>query len=238
MPGLTALMRSIESREVTLVDVESSQPSPFARSLMFGYVAQFLYEGDSPLAEKRAAALALDPTLLAELLGRGEGLSLRDLLDPAEVTRTESELQRLVAERACRDAEDVADLLRVLGPLPLDAIQARSKDTLTHQEIGGWLVELEGARRVIRVRVAGQERWAAIEDAGRLRDALGSSLPVGIPQTFLESVPDPLGDLVRRYARTHGPVPRRSGRGVVGGRPGRGPRRPAPAGLLGAGGRG
>ncbi|KRF24510.1 ATP-dependent helicase [Phycicoccus sp. Soil803] len=207
VPGLTALMRSIESREVTLVDVESSQPSPFARSLMFGYVAQFLYEGDSPLAEKRAAALALDPTLLAELLGRGEGLSLRDLLDPAEVTRTESELQRLVPERACRDAEDVADLLRVLGPLPLDAIRARSKDDLTHQEIGGWLVELEGARRVIRVRVAGQERWAAIEDAGRLRDALGCSLPVGIPQTFMESVPDPLGDLVRRYARTHGPFP-------------------------------
>lgn len=207
VPGLTALMRSIESREVTLVDVESAQPSPFARSLMFGYVAQFLYEGDSPLAEKRAAALALDPTLLAELLGRGEGLSLRDLLDPAEVTRTESELQRLVAERACRDAEDVADLLRVLGPLPLDAIQARSRDTLTHQEIGGWLVDLEGARRVIRVRIAGQERWAAIEDAGRLRDALGCSLPVGIPQTFMESVPDPLGDLVRRYARTHGPFP-------------------------------
>jgi ATP-dependent Lhr-like helicase len=207
VPGLTALMRSIESREVTLVDVESAQPSPFARSLMFGYVAQFLYEGDSPLAEKRAAALALDPTLLAELLGRGEGLSLRDLLDPAEVTRTESELQRLVPERACRDGEDIADLLRVLGPIPLDAIQARSRDDLTHQEIGGWLVELEGARRVIRVRVAGQERWAAIEDAGRLRDALGCSLPVGIPQTFLESVPDPLGDLVRRYARTHGPFP-------------------------------
>ncbi|TPG19518.1 ATP-dependent helicase [Pedococcus bigeumensis] len=207
VPGLTALMRSIESREVTLVDVESSQPSPFARSLMFGYVAQFLYEGDSPLAEKRAAALALDPTLLAELLGRGEGLSLRDLLDPEQVTRTESELQRLVPERACRDAEDVADLLRVLGPLPLDEIVRRSQESLARNEIGAWLVDLEGARRLIRVRIAGQERWAAIEDAGRLRDALGSSLPVGIPQTFLESVPDPLGDLVRRYARTHGPFP-------------------------------
>ncbi|NYG08082.1 ATP-dependent Lhr-like helicase [Phycicoccus badiiscoriae] len=207
VPGLTSLMRSIEAREVTLVDVESAQPSPFARSLMFGYVAQFLYEGDSPLAEKRAAALALDPTLLAELLGRGEGLSLRDLLDPAQVTRTESELQRLVPERACRDAEDVADLLRVLGPLPLDEIVRRSQDSLARNEIGAWLVDLEGARRLIRVRIAGQERWAAIEDAGRLRDALGSSLPVGIPQTFLESVPDPLGDLVRRYARTHGPFP-------------------------------
>ena len=207
VPGLETLMRAVASREVTVVDVESRQPSPFARSLMFGYVAQFLYEGDSPLAEKRAAALSLDPTLLAELLGRGEGLSLRDLLDPAQVSRTESELQRLVPERACRDAEDVADLLRVLGPLTLAEIQRRSLDALTHQDIGGWLVDLEGARRLIRVRVAGEERWAAIEDAGRLRDALGCSLPVGVPQAFLEPVPDPLGDLVARFARTHGPFP-------------------------------
>ena len=207
VPGLETLMRAVESREVTLVDVESRQPSPFARSLMFGYVAQFLYEGDSPLAEKRAAALSLDPTLLAELLGRGEGLSLRDLLDPEQVTRTENELQRLVPERACRDAEDIADLLRVLGPLSLPEIQRRSQEALSHQEIGGWLVDLEGARRLIRVRVGGEERWAAIEDAGRLRDALGASLPVGVPQTFLEPVPDPLGDLVARFARTHGPFP-------------------------------
>jgi ATP-dependent Lhr-like helicase len=207
VPGLTALMRAIESREVGLVDVESAQPSPFARSLMFGYVAQFLYEGDSPLAEKRAAALSLDPTLLAELLGRGEGLSLRDLLDPAEVTRTESELQRLVPERACRDAEDVADLLRALGPLPLEEIRRRCRDEVSTTTLGVWLVDLEGARRLIRTRVAGEERWAAIEDAGRLRDALGCSLPVGVPQAFLDPVPDPLGDLVRRYARTHGPFP-------------------------------
>lgn len=207
VPGLEALMRAVASREVTLVDVESRQPSPFARSLMFGYVAQFLYEGDSPLAEKRAAALALDPSLLAELLGRGEGLSLRDLLDPEQVSRTEAELQRLVPERACRDAEDVADLLRVLGPLSLAEIQRRSQESLSHKEIGSWLVDLEGARRLIRVRIGGEERWAAIEDAGRLRDALGCSLPVGVPQAFLESVPDPLGDLVARYARTHGPFP-------------------------------
>ncbi|KGN42093.1 ATP-dependent helicase [Knoellia aerolata] len=207
VPGLTALMSSIASREVTLVDVESSQPSPFARSLMFGYVAQFLYEGDSPLAEKRAAALSLDPTLLAELLGRGEGLSLRDLLDPEAVARTESELQRLAEERRCRDGEDVADLLRTLGPLTLAQIEARTRDGASTNEIGGWLVELEGARRVIRVRVGGEERWAAIEDASRLRDALGVSLPVGVPQAFLDPVPDPLGDLVARYARTHAPFP-------------------------------
>ncbi|KGN34677.1 DEAD/DEAH box helicase [Knoellia sinensis KCTC 19936] len=205
VPGLTALMSSIASREVTLVDVESAQPSPFARSLMFGYVAQFLYEGDSPLAEKRAAALSLDPTLLAELLGRGEGLSLRDLLDPEAVTRTEAELQRLAEDRRCRDAEDVADLLRTLGPLSLTEVTRRTRAGSTARDIGSWLVDLEGARRIIRVRIAGEERWAAIEDASRLRDALGVSLPVGVPQAFLESVPDPLGDLVARYARTHGP---------------------------------
>lgn len=205
VPGLTALMSSIASREVTLVDVESAQPSPFARSLMFGYVAQFLYEGDSPLAEKRAAALSLDPTLLAELLGRGEGLSLRDLLDPEAIARTESELQRLAPERRCRDAEDVADLLRTLGALSLPEIERRTRDDAATRDIGAWLVDLEGARRVIRVRIAGEERWAAIEDASRLRDALGVSLPVGVPQTFLEPVADPLGDLVARYARTHGP---------------------------------
>ncbi len=204
VPGLTDLMRLIASRAVTMVDVETAQPSPFARSLLFGYVAQFLYEGDSPLAEKRAAALSLDPTLLAELLGRGEGLSLRDLLDADQVARTEGELQRLTPERACRDAEDVADLVRVLGPLPLAEVVRRCGE-VERNVVGGWLVDLEGARRLIRVRVAGEERWAAIEDAGRLRDALGASLPVGVPQAFLEPVPDPLGDLVARYARTHGP---------------------------------
>src|SRR6185437_14251212 len=122
VPGLVDLMRDIGSRRVTVVDVESSTPSPFAKSLLFGYVAQFLYEGDSPLAERRAAALALDPSLLAELLGRGEGAALRDLLDPAALARTEAELQRLAPGRRCRGMEDVADLLRALGAEPLAAI--------------------------------------------------------------------------------------------------------------------
>ena len=207
VPGLTDLMRRIGSREITTVDVETAHPSPFARSLTFGYVAQFIYEGDSPLAERRAAALSLDPTLLAELLGRGDGLSLRDLLDPEAVTRTEAELQRLDENRRCRDGEDVVDMLRSLGALPLEAILARTVDGTDSRSVGSWLVELEGTRQVIRVRVAGEERWAAIEDASRLRDALGSSLPVGVPDIFQQPVPDPLGDLVARYARTHGPFP-------------------------------
>ena len=126
VPGLVALMREIASGQVRVVEVETSTPSPFARSLLFGYVAQFLYEGDSPLAERRAAALSLDPQLLAELLGRGDGASLRDLLDPDSVRTTERELQRLVDERKARDAEDVADLLRVLGPLTEEEVAARS----------------------------------------------------------------------------------------------------------------
>ncbi|HEY8653537.1 MAG TPA: crosslink repair DNA glycosylase YcaQ family protein, partial [Dermatophilaceae bacterium] len=205
VPGLTALMRDIGSRKVRLVEVETPMPSPFARSLMFGYVAQFLYEGDSPLAERRAAALSLDPTLLAELLGRGEGAALRDLLDPEALARTESELQRLAEGRRCRGMEDVADLLRVLGAQPLQAILERCVEGSTAKDVSAWLVDLESDRRLIRMRIGGEERWAAIEDAGRLRDALGVALPVGVPQTFLEPVPDPLGDLVARYARTHGP---------------------------------
>src|SRR6476646_5782750 len=205
VPGLTELMRDLASRRIRMVEVETPTPSPFARSLLFGYVAQFLYEGDSPLAERRAAALALDPTLLAELLGRGEVAALRDLLDPQALARTEAELQRLAEGRRARDGEDVADLVRVLGALPHAAILERCVEGATPTQLSGWLVDLEGDRRLIRVRVAGEERWAAVEDAGRLRDALGTALPVGVPEVFLEPVPDPLGDLVARYARTHGP---------------------------------
>ncbi|PPK98473.1 ATP-dependent Lhr-like helicase [Kineococcus xinjiangensis] len=209
VPGLVQLMRDLAGRSVRVVEVESQQPSPFARSLLFGYVAQFLYEGDSPLAERRAAALALDPSLLSELLGRGEGAALRDLLDPDAVQRTEDELQRLAPSRRCRDGEDVADLLRVLGPLSTAEVHARSgpdpEQPVAEGEVARWLVALEDARRAIRVRIAGEERWAAIEDAGRLRDGLGTPLPVGVPEAFTEPVPDPLGELLGRYARTRGP---------------------------------
>ncbi|MCI0686183.1 MAG: ATP-dependent helicase [Sporichthyaceae bacterium] len=195
VPGLVGLMRDLRSRAVRVIEVETPSPSPFARSLLFGYVAAFLYEGDAPLVERRAAALTLDATLLAELLGQAE---LRELLDPAAIEQVESELQRLVPDRAARDIEGAADLLRMLGPLNTTEAQARGADP-------GWLVELEVARRAIRVRLAGAEHWVAIEDAGRLRDALGVPLPVGVPEAFLEPVRDPLGDLIARFARTHGP---------------------------------
>lgn len=204
VPGLAELMGDVESRRVRLVEVTTPEPSPFARSLLFGYVAQYLYEGDSPLAERRAAALSLDSRLLAELLGRAE---LRELLDPEVLAELERELQWLPGEGSdgeaggvprVKDAEGVADVLRLLGPLTEEELAERGAEPR-------WARELEHARRAIRVRVAGREHWAAIEDAGRLRDALGAALPVGVPEAFTEPVADPLGDLLARYARTHGP---------------------------------
>ncbi|MFD5944393.1 ATP-dependent helicase [Streptomyces collinus] len=195
VPGLVELMGDLESRKVRLVEVTTAEPSPFARSLLFGYVAQFLYEGDSPLAERRAAALSLDSRLLAELLGQAE---LRELLDAEVLTELERELQWRTDDRRVKDAEGVADLLRLLGPLTEAELSERGAEPQ-------WAQELAGARRAIRVRIAGQDHWAAIEDAGRLRDALGTALPVGVPEAFTEPVKDPLGDLLARYARTHGP---------------------------------
>ncbi|MFI6288544.1 ATP-dependent helicase [Streptomyces sp. NPDC051018] len=195
VPGLTELMGDIESRRVRMVEVTTPEPSPFARSLLFGYVAQFLYEGDSPLAERRAAALSLDSRLLSELLGQAE---LRELLDPDVLTELERELQWLTEDRRIKDEEGVADLLRVLGPLTDAELAERGSDPR-------WPEELAKSRRAIRVRVAGEDRWAAVEDAGRLRDALGTALPVGVPEAFTEPVRDPLGDLLARFARTHGP---------------------------------
>ncbi|WP_432105829.1 Lhr family helicase [Streptomyces sp. bgisy091] len=195
VPGLTELMGDLESRRVRLVEVTTPEPSPFARSLLFGYVAQFLYEGDSPLAERRAAALSLDSHLLAELLGRAE---LRELLDADVLGELERELQWLTDDRKIKDTEGVADLLRVLGPLTTAELAERGAES-------GWVRELEASRRAIQVRLGGAPHWAAVEDAGRLRDALGTALPVGVPEAFTEPVKDPLGDLLARYARTHGP---------------------------------
>ncbi len=199
VPGLIALMRDLSARRIRLVDVETPAPSPFGRSLLFRYVGAFMYEGDSPLAERRAQALALDSSLLAELLGQAD---MRELLDPLIVSDTERKLQRLSPDRAVRDAEGAADLIRDIGPLSAPEVAGRSTDP---GAAAGWLAGLAAQRRVIEVRVGGEARWAAVEDAGRLRDALGVPLPPGVPAAFTEPVLDPLGDLVARYARTHGP---------------------------------
>ncbi|WP_346540129.1 ATP-dependent helicase [Micromonospora sp. DPT] len=194
-PALAELMRDLTARKVRLVEVETDRPSPFARSLLFGYVGAFLYEGDAPLAERRAAALALDSALLGELLGR---VDLRELLDPAVLAETERQLRWLTEQRRPRDAEDVVELLRVVGDLSEAELAERGAPL-------PWLTELAAARRVLRVRVAGEDRWVVVEDAARLRDALGVALPVGVAEAYLTPVADPLGDLVARYARTHGP---------------------------------
>ncbi|MGV8886026.1 MAG: ATP-dependent helicase [Microbacteriaceae bacterium] len=201
LPALTKLAANLASRRIRIVETETELPSPFARSLLFGYVAAFMYEGDSPLAERRAAALSLDSGLLAELLGRAE---LRELLDPGVIDRTEAELQRLAPDRQVKGAEGIVDLVRVLGPLSVGEISERLVAT-SAEEATALLRELATANRVLPVQIAGEPRWAAIEDAARLRDALGVPLPIGVPAAFIEPVPDPLGDLVARFARTHGP---------------------------------
>src|SRR5437763_7171671 len=185
-------MDQLSSRKVRMVEVETPRPSPFARSLLFGYVGAFLYEGDAPLAERRAAALALDTTLLGELLGR---VDLRELLDPAVVTETERRLQWLTEDKRPRDAEDAVELLRSLGDL--STVEAAERGVPEE-----WLVELDAAKRAIRVRVAGQERWLGIEDAGRYRAALGGALPVGLATAFVEPGPYPLTNMIGRDART------------------------------------
>ncbi|MBP3044752.1 ATP-dependent helicase [Arthrobacter jiangjiafuii] len=216
LPALKDIAAGIERREIRLVETTTPSPSPFARSLLFGYVGAFLYEGDSPLAERRAAALSLDPTLLNELLGRAE---LRELLDARIIAETERELQRLAVDRRARGIEGVADLLRLLGPLTPSEVAERlqpaaetavegadSQDLPASLEYASNLLEqLVRSNRALKVGVAGATRYAAIEDAARLRDALGVPLPMGVPLAFIEPVADPLGDLVGRYARTHGP---------------------------------
>jgi ATP-dependent Lhr-like helicase len=198
VPTLVDLMVRIAQRRVRLLEVETPTPSPFAASLMFGYVGAFMYEGDSPLAERRAAALSLDTALLAELLGRVE---LRELLEPDVVAATERQLQHLTEDRRARDAEGVTDLLRLLGPLTEAEIAARS----TISDVGAWLDGLQSDRRALPVSYAGCTWWVAVEDIGRLRDAVGVAVPMGVPADFTEPVADPLGELLRRYARTRGP---------------------------------
>ncbi len=217
LPALNEVTQQIAERRIRLVESSTEAASPFARSLLFGYVAAFMYEGDSPLAERRAAALSLDAGLLAELLGRAE---LRELLDPAVIERVERELQRLAADRRVRGTEGVADLLRMFGPLSVAEVAARLQGDVPEAgddpaaagataadpaTASAHLTALVDAKRALLVTIAGAERFVAIEDAARLRDALGVPLPIGVPAAFIEPVDDPLGDLVSRYARTHGP---------------------------------
>ena len=195
LPGLHDLLTKLHRRELSLVEVETQTASPFASSLLFDYVATYMYEGDQPNAERRAAALALDRELLRELLGQEE---LRELIDPGALETVEADLQRLSDRTRADSVDALHDVLRRLGDLTLGEAKLR----------GGtreWLEQLRGERRAIELRVGGEKRWVAAEDAGLYRDALGAVPPSGLPEAFVADVPDAMERLVRRYARTHGP---------------------------------
>jgi ATP-dependent Lhr-like helicase len=197
VPGLRQVLEQIQRREVRLSRVETRTASPFAASLLFSYVGNFMYEGDAPLAERRAQALTIDPAQLRALLGEAE---LRSLLDPDAIAEVEHDVQR--RGRPLEHADMLHDLLIAIGELSREQLASRAEDP---SQLDGWLAALERARRVMAVTVAGEIRYAATEDASRLRDALGVVLPRGLPTALLESVADPLGDLVSRHARSHGP---------------------------------
>jgi ATP-dependent Lhr-like helicase len=193
VPALRDVLTDIRSRTISVVPVETRKASPFAQSLLFGWIAVYMYEGDAPLAERRATALSLDRDLLRDLMGADE---LRELLDPAVIAELELELQRLTPARQARHADDLHDLLADLGPLTIDAARARCAS-----DPQPWLDTLLAERRALAI--AGY--WAAAEDAARLRDALCWALPPGLPAAFTDPVERPLDDLVARFARTHVP---------------------------------
>jgi ATP-dependent helicase Lhr and Lhr-like helicase len=199
LPGLTDLLRALHRREISVVEVETPTASPFASSLLFDYVATYMYEGDTPNAERRAAALSLDRELLRELLGQEE---LRELIDPAALAQVEDDLQHR-SDRTRADSRDaLADVLRRLGDLTDTEVADR---VLAGLDPAGKLAELERERRAVRIRLPGGERWIAADDAGLYRDAFGVVPPSGLPEAFVADVEAPLQKLVARYARTHGP---------------------------------
>jgi ATP-dependent Lhr-like helicase len=198
MPALVETLRKISSRSLRVTTIDSKVPSPFAASLLFSYVANYIYDGDAPLAERRAQALSVDQAQLRELLGDAE---LRELLDPDALEAVERQLQHLDEKYKVRTPDGLHDLLIRIGDLTSAEIEARSlvPDTV------GIVRDLERARRIVPLTIAGQSRYVAVEDVGRYRDALGVPLPLGLPEALLEPVRDPAGDLALRYARSHGP---------------------------------
>ena len=212
LPALVEILRGVQSRKLRVESVQTARPSPFAASLMFNYVASYMYEGDAPLAERRASALSLDQEQLRELLGEAE---LRELLDADAVEELEQRLQRFNG-RWIKHPDHVHDLLLALGDQSLAELAARTEDLAL---LESWLDDLVAERRVLRAGIADEQRFIAAEEAGRYRDALGVVPPQGTPFAFLEPVERPLRALVGRYARTHGPfrsedVAKRFGLGV------------------------
>jgi ATP-dependent helicase Lhr and Lhr-like helicase len=198
MPALVGTLGDVRSRKVRVATVDSETPSPFAASLLFSYVASFIYDGDAPLAERRAQALAVDQSQLRELLGDAE---LRELLDAESMDAVERQLQRLDPQYQVKSADGLHDMLLSLGDLTRGEIAERSISV----DVAASIEQLVVSRRALAVRIAGHPRFVAIEDAARFRDGIGVPLPVGVPDALLQPVRDPLGDLALRYARTHAP---------------------------------
>src|SRR5438270_1436190 len=197
LPALQEVLRAIEQRHIRVSSVETASASPFAHSLLFDYIAEFMYEGDAPLAERRAQALALDRERLRELLGQEE---LRELLDPSALVDLEIELQWL-GERRVRNRDQLHDLLRRVGDLTAAEIATRCAGS----ESADWLDTLAAERRAVQVRITGEERWMAVEDVARYRDAIGVQPPRGVPEVFLQPTVDALDTLLLRWSRTHAP---------------------------------
>jgi ATP-dependent helicase Lhr and Lhr-like helicase len=198
MPALASTLADVRSRAIRVATVDSDVPSPFAASLLFSYVASFLYDGDAPLAERRAQALAVDQSQLRELVGDAE---MRELLDAESMEAIERHLQRLDPKYQARSIDGVHDMLLGLGDLTAVEIAART----TTAGVAASIATLEAERRAIKLRIAGEPRYVAVEDAARFRDAIGAPPPPGLPDALLQPVRDPLGDLALRFARTHAP---------------------------------
>ncbi len=197
LPGLVRLLRDVAERRVRVTPVDTQRPSPFSSSVLFAFVANFIYEGDAPPAERRAQALTIDFDRLRELLGVSE---LRQLLDADAVAQHERWLQRL--SRPAKNADAVHDLLLALGDLSLPELAARCDPA---DAAAAWTRDLERAGRILAVRIAGQARFVAVEDAAKFRDGLGVRLSPGLHGTWLTPSNDPLRDLALRFARTHVP---------------------------------
>ena len=199
LPALREILTEVQKRTISVVEVDTDSPSPFVSSLMFDFIASFMYEYDAPVAERRAAALTLDRTLLADLLGEP---AFRELLDADAIASVEADLQHLSVDRQVRSLDGMSDLLRDVGPLSLEEATARTNEP---DDAAALLDELTGSGRAFLLRVNGADRYVAAEDIARLRDAIGVEPPLGIAADFLKPVEDPLGDVVGRYARSHGP---------------------------------
>jgi ATP-dependent Lhr-like helicase len=194
LEAATAILQQVQRGTIRVTALDSAKPSPYAGALLFSYIANYIYDGDAPLAERRAQALSIDQSQLAEILGSTD---FRELLDKAALAEVEQQLQSLDPDYQARHTDGIHDLLLRLGDLSLEEIQARST--------GGSLEDLTAARRAVRVRIAAQTRFIPVEYAARYRDAVGVPLPPGLADVFLEATERPLFELLRRYARTHGP---------------------------------